>query len=923
MKEFHSNIGVFGHEMVILAFVTAILATVAYALASRSNQTFERSESWRKLARWAFYLHGVSVLAIIAILFSIIYNHYYEYHYAWSHSSNNLPTHFMISCFWEGQEGSFLLWIFWHVIIGVILLRTAKAWESQVMFVFAFVQAFLVSMILGVVPIDSEVLDFSLKIGSDPFILLRDALPNDATLQFNPEFVPEDGTGLNPLLQNYWMVIHPPTLFLGFALALVPFAFCIAGLQTKRYTAWIKPSLAWSAVGVGILGVGIMMGAYWAYETLNFGGYWNWDPVENAVYIPWLIWVVAIHLKIVYQRNQTALKASMIMVISTFVLVLYATFLTRSGVLGEASVHSFTDLGLSGQLLLYLISFILLAIGLLIYRWNEIPDTEKELSVYTPELWIFLGAVVLSLASFQVLVPTSIPVLNAFLGFFGIESNLAPPADQVAFYTKWQQWFGVGIALLSATGQIFWWKKLGKKNVLEAFSVPLIITFVLTTIILLVWGMSEIGYIIVLLAGIYSIVGNGSILLQLARKKVKLAGGAITHLGIAMMLLGILFSSGYDQTISINTSGLIYNKEFPEEMNEKNWLLFRNEAMKVRDKTIKDKLVSPQVTGFIKPNEIFQTGIPNVAIAREDFVHDGKVEAKAGDTLEVSFPYYEVTYLGPRMESEDVPFFVDKESLIATEDPYVRVASEPIQKDGKVYKKKGDSLHVFAENTYFEIEYRKANGDIHMLYPRIQDNERMGLVPSPDIQSFLKSDIYMHVTNMPDPKQDTEWKDAETFELSIGDTFFVNDYVAILDGVGNLGTLEQQQLKGEYEVGIQARVRVLAERFFYRMNPIMLIRDNNSLASVPSEQMDLGLRLNFTFLDPEKGKVTIVGESTQKDWIIMNAREKPYISLLWIGTIVMGIGFTIVSVKRFQEMRKKEVKDVKSRKKHGVKGVVS
>jgi len=128
MKEFHLGIGVFGHEMVILAFVSALVSAVAYGLASRSKIATEQSDSWRKLARIAFYVHSGAVLAIIGTLFTIIYNHYYEYHYAWSHSSNNLPTHFMISCFWEGQEGSFLLWIFWHVVIGLVLLRTAKMW---------------------------------------------------------------------------------------------------------------------------------------------------------------------------------------------------------------------------------------------------------------------------------------------------------------------------------------------------------------------------------------------------------------------------------------------------------------------------------------------------------------------------------------------------------------------------------------------------------------------------------------------------------------------------------------------------------------------------------------------------------------------------------------------------------------------------
>src|SRR5690606_35104613 len=141
---------------------------------------------------------------------------------------------------------------------------------------------------------------------------------------------------------------------------------------------WVRPALPWSLFAAATLGLGILMGGYWAYETLNFGGYWNWDPVENAVYVPWLVLVAGIHTMITYKNSETALKASIILVVVTFVLILYSTFLTRSGILGDASVHSFTDLGLSGQLLLYMFFFLFLAAALCIWRWKEIPTTDKE-----------------------------------------------------------------------------------------------------------------------------------------------------------------------------------------------------------------------------------------------------------------------------------------------------------------------------------------------------------------------------------------------------------------------------------------------------------------------------------------------------------------------------------------------------------------
>ena len=261
----HYFIGDLGHLFVIASFVTSLISAFAYWKANSAG--VETKEQWLGNARVAFYVHSIAVVGVIVSLFVIIYQHYFEYHYAYSHSSLHLPGEYMISCFWEGQEGSFLLWIFWQAVIGLFLIRTQRNWEAPVMVVFGLVQAFLASMILGVV-----IPFLNIKLGSSPFILLRDAI-DDPIFSLQPDFIPKDGSGLNPLLQNYWMVIHPPTLFLGFALTLVPFAFCMAGLWQKKYSEWIKPALPWALVAGAVLGLGILMGGYWAYETLNFGGY--------------------------------------------------------------------------------------------------------------------------------------------------------------------------------------------------------------------------------------------------------------------------------------------------------------------------------------------------------------------------------------------------------------------------------------------------------------------------------------------------------------------------------------------------------------------------------------------------------------------------------------------------------------------------
>jgi len=295
--------GKIGQFFIVLAFSASLLSTIAYFFASRKENLEDKS--WRNLGRIGFLINWASIIGIGITLFYLILGHYFEYYYVQSHSSKQLPVYYIISAFWEGQEGSFWLWAFWQSFLGALLIWKAKTWERPVMTVVAFSQVFLTSMMLGV-----EI--FGERIGSSPFILLREAidLKAQAPVVFaNIENYKNylkyitDGKGLNPLLQNYWMVIHPPTLFLGFASMVVPFAYGIAALWQKRYKDWIKPAMPWTLFAVMVLGTGIIMGSFWAYEALNFGGFWAWDPVENASLIPWLTLIGAVHVMIAYKTR--------------------------------------------------------------------------------------------------------------------------------------------------------------------------------------------------------------------------------------------------------------------------------------------------------------------------------------------------------------------------------------------------------------------------------------------------------------------------------------------------------------------------------------------------------------------------------------------------------------------------------------------
>lgn len=836
----HYFIGDLGHLFVIASFVTSLISVFTYWKANSASA--ETKNQWLQNARVAFYLHSVAVIGVVTCLFIIIYNHYFEYHYAYSHSDSRLPLHYLISTFWNGQEGSFLLWIFWQAVLGIFLIRTQRAWEAPVMVVFGLVQAFLASMILGVViPI------INIKLGSSPFILLRDAI-DDPIFKLQPDFIPKDGSGLNPLLQNYWMVIHPPTLFLGFALTLPPFAFCIAGLWQRKFSDWIKPALPWALLGAGILGLGILMGGYWAYETLNFGGYWNWDPVENAVYVPWLVLIASIHTMIIYKNSEAALKTAMILNISVFVLILYSTFLTRSGILGDASVHSFTDLGLSGQLLIYLLFFTVAAILLAAIRWKEIPSSEKEASIYSREFWIFLGATTLCLMGFQVLLPTSIPVYNSLIELFGGESNLAPPADQIGFYSKFQLWFGVLVALISGTGQFFWWKRMEKEKLKKEILPPILVSLIVFAIIISIAKVYEPAYVLLTLAGVYLIVSNLKVLSSVIKVNPSLSGGALAHIGIGMMLIGVMFSSGYSKVVSLNNTGMLISKDLPTEFNRDNLLLFINE---------------PRTMGS-----------------------------------------YEIEYLGERVEPRKISGYVSKNDIDLTMDPYKVVARKDIEFNGKKILSEKDTFEINPENTYYEIELRR-NGNVEaLLFPRVQINPSMGgFVASPDIKRNIGRDLYTHVSLPMNREEEPEWSNMEEVQVRINQQFFVNDYVAVLEEVTRIHEIEGLQLSDE-DVAVKAKIKVTGERNTYYSEPIFLIKDKTQVGRLPSEINDLGVRITLMNIHPETNEFSLGLNTRQKDWVIIKAMEKPLINILWLGTGVLMVGFSIAMVRRFKEFKK-------------------
>jgi cytochrome c-type biogenesis protein CcmF len=557
MAEFigeHLLPGQLGHFCAVLSFAASLVAMVAYYKSTQAIVPADK-ESWKRIARAAFVTDIAAVLLVVVTMFYLISSHYYEYFYVWNHSSNEMQNRFLLASFWESSEGSFMLWTFWHCVLGAILMRTAGKWEAPVMTVLSFAQFCLATMIIGIY-------FFKAKVGSSPFILMRE-FEVGAPIFSDPHYLQnammKDGRGLNPLLQNYWMVIHPPVLFLGFASTIVPFAYAIAALWQREYKDWIKPVLPWALFSAAILGTGIAMGAAWAYESLTFGGFWAWDPVENASLVPWLVMICGIHTLLAYKHTGHSLRITFAFYILSFLLILYSTFLTRSGILGDTSVHSFTDLGMNTQLVLFLAVFVVPSIVLFAVRYKQVPSLKEEEAVPSREFWMFVGSLLLFLSSVYIIGYTSLPVINKLFG-----TKLAPPADALYAYNKIMILVVIVIGVLTAATQYLKYKQTSRSFFLKRIGVPTGIALVLAAIILafghfdyLKYGQGyRIAIWIALFAGVYAVIANLSYLWVGLKGKMKAAGASVAHVGFGMMLMGILISTSKMKVVSENTSGI-------------------------------------------------------------------------------------------------------------------------------------------------------------------------------------------------------------------------------------------------------------------------------------------------------------------------------------------------------------------------------
>jgi len=510
-----------GTLLVWISFLAAALSSYAYYRSATSDQGL------LKIARNSFGVTVIGVLAASAVLMMYILRHQFEYEYVWGYSSRALPLHLLITTFWAGQEGSFLFWALCGSVVGLILMAYTrrKRIELETMTIYALVQSFLLLLLIV----------------KSPFQYVWDANPG----QFAVGMIPADGRGLNPLLQNIWMIIHPPVLFTGFAAMAVPFAFAFAALWRKTYGEWVSNAVPGVIFGTIALGAGIMLGGYWAYGVLGWGGWWGWDPVENSSLIPWLIGIILIHTMVVQRRTGGLARTNFFLAISTYVLVVYSTFLTRSGILGDSSVHSFVDPGALAYTLLsaWIAASIVLGFGMIARRWKDLRASSLQTTFFTRESLLAISCVVMGVSALVILFGTSWPILS--------HASLEP-----AFYDETNLPIAIVLGLLLGLSLLVQWKTGSLKELLKN-SVSALLAASAVIMILIWFGMHDLVMGLFAFVSLFAFFVNVFRLYQLAKESVWYIGGAVAHIGLAFLFLGIIGSGRYGQkeTASLPLNG--------------------------------------------------------------------------------------------------------------------------------------------------------------------------------------------------------------------------------------------------------------------------------------------------------------------------------------------------------------------------------
>ena len=514
-----------GSLALVIGFVLALYAVgMSFFGVYSRRRDFIASAEHATLAVW-----GMATIAVAALVHALV-THDFNLEYVAHYSSSTLPLQYLIAALWGGQAGSLLFWLFILTTMAAVVLLQNRERNRDVMPYVTAVLMIIACFFLGM-----------LNFITPPFERLA--------------FTPMEGQDLNPLLQNYWMTIHPPALYIGYVGCAIPFAFAMGALATgKLGDEWIRTTRRWTLMAWFFLSMGNLFGAEWAYLVLGWGGYWAWDPVENAAFLPWLTCTAFLHSVMIQEKKNMLKIWNMVLVILTFALTIFGTFLTRSGVI--SSVHSFTQSGLGPFFIAFLLAMLAMSLGLLFWRLRQLKSENELDSVLSRESAFLLNNVILVGIAFAVFWGTIFPVISEAVR--GIKITVGPP-----FFNKVNAPLGLVLLFLTGAGPVIAWRRASGRNLQKNFLLPVTIGL-LTGLILFAFGVRHYYALLsfslcffvltTIVMEFYrgvrarqAMVGEDpfTALFRLVRKNRRRYGGYIIHLGVVMMFLAITGTSAF------------------------------------------------------------------------------------------------------------------------------------------------------------------------------------------------------------------------------------------------------------------------------------------------------------------------------------------------------------------------------------------
>ncbi|MBI2838504.1 MAG: heme lyase CcmF/NrfE family subunit [Acidobacteria bacterium] len=407
------------------------------------------SRHFLAIAQRAVYNCAALYIIVTASMLYLLWISDFNYAYVAGHTNRDLPIFYKLTSIWAGQEGSLVFWGLLLSLYGTAVVATNRKRFPELM---PYVTTVFLSTIFFFATLHVFV--------SNPFNELMTVHADGSIVSF----APVDGQGLNPLLQHWAMIIHPPLLYLGYVGCIVPFAFALAALITRRLSSdWIQATRRWTLVAWLFLGVGIILGAKWAYVELGWGGYWGWDPVENASLMPWLAMTAFLHSVMIQERKGMLKVWNMVLVTLGFVLSIFGTFLTRSGIV--SSVHAFAQSSIGTYFAVFLVVIISVSAYFIIIRLPDLKSENKLDSVISRESSFLFNNLILLGACFAVLWGTIFPIISEAVQ--GHKITVGAP-----FFNRINVPVGIFLLLLTGVGPLFAWRRTSLESLRRNLLVP-------------------------------------------------------------------------------------------------------------------------------------------------------------------------------------------------------------------------------------------------------------------------------------------------------------------------------------------------------------------------------------------------------------------------------------------------------------------